>query len=53
MEIDYGQVEWDEDITADDIIEEMGLGWNLWNTLDAFNNTQNQGLSSETAWEIL
>ena len=28
----------------------MGFGWNLGNTFDAWNSSQNQGLSSETCW---
>lgn len=37
--------------TAFEITEDMGLGWNLGNSFDAFNaNASNIGLSSETCW---
>ena len=41
----------DPALKASTVINEMGFGWNLGNTLDAFNgNSQNEGLSSETSW---
>lgn len=38
--------------TSVDFVKNMGMGWNLGNTLDATNGntTSNQGLSSETCW---
>lgn len=38
--------------TSVDFVKNMGMGWNLGNTLDASNEntTSNQGLSSETYW---
>lgn len=38
--------------TSVDFVKNMGMGWNLGNTLDATNNntTSNQGLDSETYW---
>ena len=38
-----------ETITSKNIIDEMGLGWNLGNTLDAWND-KNVGIKSETIW---
>jgi endoglucanase len=38
-----------ETITSQDIIKEMGLGWNLGNTLDA-SNGGSEGIESETSW---
>ena len=37
-----------ETITSQDIIKEMGLGWNLGNTLDA-SNGGSEGIESETS----
>ncbi len=43
----------DDEVTSKQIIDEMGFGWNLGNTFDAFSgNKQNQGLSSETCWGV-
>ena len=50
---DNEEVEFDDDITGDTLVDEMGLGWNLGNTLDAFNytvKTVNDGMNSETMW---
>ena len=47
---DNNQVNFNDDITSEDIINEMGFGWNLGNTLDAHKKVQNQGLKSETSW---
>lgn len=40
--------------TSVDFVKNMGMGWNLGNTLDATNGntTSNQGLSSETSWSM-
>ncbi|MBP5500362.1 MAG: hypothetical protein J6Y05_06675, partial [Bacteroidales bacterium] len=35
--------------TANDAVSNMGVGWNLGNTLDA-NNGSKMGLESETNW---
>ena len=41
----------DPGLKASTVINEMGFGWNLGNTLDAHNgNSPNEGLSSETSW---
>ncbi len=40
----------DGELTAFEITEEMQIGWNLGNTLDATSALSNPGLSSETAW---
>ena len=45
-EADSGQAESIADITAAELYEQMTVGWNLGNTLDAVGS----GLSSETAW---
>ena len=54
MEIDYGDIEWDHNITSEDIVQEMGFGWNLGNTLDAFDyanrSYHDEGIISETSW---
>ena len=36
-------------MSADQITQEMGIGWNLGNTLDAFGGTAS-GLATETSW---
>ena len=38
-----------ETLTSKDIVDDMGLGWNLGNTLDA-GNEKNEGIESETSW---
>ena len=48
---DTNKVNFNDDITSEDIINEMGFGWNLGNTLDAHREVQNQGLKSETYWD--
>ena len=50
MVIDHGEVVFDDKVTGKQIVEEMGFGWNLGNTFDAWNSSQNQGLDSETCW---
>jgi endoglucanase len=50
---DYNEVIFNDKMTAEQIANEVGMGWNLGNTLDAFNNNvegHDQGLSSETSW---
>ena len=39
----------DDSLTSKDIVDEMGLGWNLGNTLDAWDE-ENKGVDSETSW---
>ena len=48
---DTNKVNFNDDITSEDIINEMGFGWNLGNTLEAHREVQNQGLKSETYWD--
>ena len=50
--IDYGNKKFDVTLSSKDIIDQVGFGWNLGNTFDAFNDEYlpNQGLSSETCW---
>lgn len=38
--------------SAADVVQDITLGWNLGNTLDAYSGTEikNEGLGSETAW---
>ena len=38
-----------ETINTKDVVDKMGLGWNLGNTLDAWNEGH-QGVESETCW---
>ena len=50
---DYNEVSFNDKITTEQIVYEVGMGWNLGNTLDAHNRRlegYNQGLSSETSW---
>ena len=50
---DTGSVAFDDSITSRTLIDQMGLGWNLGNTLDAFTGSDlNQGLGSETSWGV-
>ena len=47
------EVKFDDKVTSKQIIDEMGFGWNLGNTFDAFTDKkQNEGLSSETCWGV-
>ena len=48
--VDDGEKEFDDKVTSRQVVEEMGFGWNLGNTFDAWNSSQNQGLDSETCW---
>ena len=52
---DTNSVLFDNSITQTQVVSEMGMGWNLGNTLDSWddnsaNPSTNQGLSSETSW---
>ena len=50
---DEGKVKFDDSIKARQIMDEMGFGWNLGNTFDAWSGTkQDQGLDSETVWGV-
>jgi len=50
---DTGDVRFDDSIKARKIVDEMGFGWNLGNTLDAWNSKQqDQGLISEMSWGV-
>ena len=42
----------DKTINAEQVSREVGMEWNLGNTLDAFDDSKfpNQGLQSETCW---
>ena len=51
--VDKKEVKFDDKITSKQVVDEMGFGWNLGNTFDAFNGEkQNQGLDSETCWGV-
>ena len=43
-------VSFDNGVSSFDVIEELGFGWNLGNTFDAWEKGRNQGLDSETCW---
>ena len=45
---DEGKAFFNPNIDSKKIIDELGFGWNLENTFDAWNSSQNQGLDSET-----
>ena len=47
---DTNKVSFNDSKTSKDIINEMGFGWNLGNTLDAHKKVLNQGLNSEIYW---
>ena len=49
---DSGSANFDDSINSRTVIDQMGFGWNLGNTFDAFDTKfgQNQGLDSETCW---
>lgn len=38
------------DVTAQQIVDDMKIGWNLGNTLDAYGTTTSNSLSSEISW---
>ena len=49
--IDEEEVKFDDSIRAKQVMDEMGFGWNLGNTFDAWSgDKQNQGLETETIW---
>ena len=50
MVIDHEEVEFNDKVTGKQIVDEMGFGWNLGNTFDAWSSILNQGLDSETCW---
>ena len=51
--VDKKEVEFDSKVTSKQVVDEMGFGWNLGNTFDAFSDKkQNQGLESETCWGV-
>ena len=50
---DTNSVEFDDSVTQKQVVEEMGMGWNLGNTLDSWKDYDpaiNQGVSTETCW---
>ena len=47
---DKKKVDFDDTITSEKLVNEMGFGWNLGNTLDAHEKAQ-EGIESETSWE--
>ena len=50
---DEKSVKFDDAIRAKKVMDEMGFGWNLGNTFDAWNGKkQDQGLDSETVWGV-
>ena len=50
---DTGNKTFDDSITSKTLIDQMGFGWNLGNTFDAFiGNELNEGLNSETSWGV-
>ena len=51
--VDKKELKFDDKITSKQIIDEMGFGWNLGNTFDAWTGKQqNEGLESETCWGV-
>ena len=52
--VDTKKVDFDETVTATQLADAMGFGFNLGNTLEAFDDSQgqNQGLDSETCWKV-
>ena len=50
---DQGNVKFDDSIKGRRIVDEMGFGWNLGHTLDAWNSQQqDQGLISAMSWGV-
>ena len=43
-------ITFDDKVTSKEIIDELGFGWNLGNTFDAWEDKLDQGLRSETCW---
>ena len=51
--VDKKELKFDDKVTSKQVIDEMGFGWNLGNTFDAWDSKyQNQGLDSETSWGV-
>jgi hypothetical protein len=50
--LDYGEKVFLDKIALKDIIKDLGFGWNLDNTFDDWNSSQNQGLDFKTCWGI-
>ena len=49
--IDTNKTDFNNDLTSKQLIDKLGLGWNLGNTLDAHDGiTLNYGVDSETCW---
>ena len=51
--VDDGKKDFNNEITAAELVDSIGMGWNLGNTLDANEEVKtgfNQGLSSEESW---
>ncbi len=48
--VDNGYAYFDNNIKSPQLMYEMGLGWNLGNSLDCHNGNYNEGLNSETSW---
>ena len=47
---DTNKVSIDTSLQSSKLIDAMGFGWNLGNSLDAYTTDSNEGLSSETNW---
>ena len=50
---DKNNVDFNDDITSEQLIKEMGFGWNLGNTLDSHNSSLKnapEGIESESSW---
>ena len=47
---DSGYAYFDNKIQSPELMSQMGLGWNLGNSLDAYSGNSNEGLDSETSW---
>jgi endoglucanase len=45
-------ITFDERVKSKEIIDELGFGWNLGNTFDAWEDERDQGLNSESCWGI-
>ena len=51
--VDPKKVEFNDSVTATQLADEMGFGFNLGNTLEAFDDSKTlQGLESETCWGV-
>ena len=50
---DFNEVYFNDQISAEQVVNEIGMGWNLGNTLDAHDRNLirfDQGVESETSW---